>query len=145
MDGRKSKVSRVLTSLVIQKVWDFSSVKFHCERIYLNSLSLVDAGYCLDPWNLTTASKKGVLTIHSLGWMQITNNDGGASLKACILDQKAAAGLDLDIPGFNAIDTDGAGRASGHLYCSVHFVPCWAAACCLSLSFTTSSCYIPTT
>ncbi|CAM6112064.1 unnamed protein product [Calypogeia fissa] len=56
--------------------------------------------------------------------LQITNIDGGASVKACILDKKAAAGLDLDTPGFNAIDTDGQGNASGHLYCTVSFVSC---------------------
>lgn len=56
--------------------------------------------------------------------LQITNNDGGKSVKACILDQKQATGLDLDEGGFTALDTDGQGYASGHLYCTVDFVSC---------------------
>lgn len=56
--------------------------------------------------------------------LQITNVDGGASVKACILDKKAAEGLDLDTPGFNALDTNGQGYFNGHMYCYVRFVGC---------------------
>lgn len=56
--------------------------------------------------------------------MQITNNDGGASVKACILDLKVADGFDLDEPGFAAIDTDGQGAFNGHLFSTAEFVTC---------------------
>ncbi|CAM6108205.1 unnamed protein product [Calypogeia fissa] len=56
--------------------------------------------------------------------LQITNNDGGASITACILDQKVGEGFDLDLPGFAALDTDGQGAFNGHMFCTAEFVNC---------------------
>ncbi|CAI0433872.1 unnamed protein product [Linum tenue] len=87
-------------------------------------------------WSLTVASAycstwdadKPLAWRQKYGWTAfcgpVTNRGTGAQETVRIVDQCSNGGLDLDVGVFRRLDTDGKGKAQGHLMVDYQFVDC---------------------